>query len=203
MSLLECHISSGYETTSATLSFLSYLLVKYPEVQDKVIKEVDDYLARHGGNVEHETLGELVYLSACFQETLRIFPSLIRIERKCTKEWRHESGLVIPEGMIVEIPVFSLHEDPEYFPDPHIFKPERFLPENKDNLNPYSYLPFGLGNHNCIGMRMSKENSLIAMVKILKIFKFRAAANTNIVVKKGSTFAFQTEPFSVEAVKRA
>lgn len=160
-------------------------------------------MTRHSGKIEHETLNELAYLNACILETLRIFPSLLRIDRMCTKEWTYEPlGLIIPKGTVVQIPVFPVHFDPENFPDPHAFKPERFLPENKDKLNQYAFLSFGLGNHNCIGIRLAKENLIMSMARILQTFTFAVTADTKVESKKGSTFAFITEPFNVEAVKR-
>lgn len=194
---------TAFETTSQALTFTTYNLAKHPDIQEKVIKEVDEYLTRNSGKVEHETLNQLPYLSACILESLRLFASLIRLERVCTKEWTYEPlGLTIPEGMTIQIPVFAMHFDPEYFPEPHAFKPERFMPENKDQFNQYAYLAFGLGNHNCMGMRMAKENVIIAMTRILENFKFRATEDTKVKARMGSNLALITEPFSFEAVKR-
>lgn len=49
------------------------------------------------------------------------------------------------------IPIYGLHHDPEYYPEPEKFDPERFSPENKGKINQYVYLPFGAGPRNCIG----------------------------------------------------
>lgn len=51
--------------------------------------------------------------------------------------------MVIKKDMKVEIALWGLHHDPEFFPDPYKFLPERFLPENKDKILPYTFLPFG------------------------------------------------------------
>ena len=59
------------------------------------------------------------------------------------------------EGEILGIPVWSFHRDPEYFPDPLKFDPERFSEENKHNINPMVYMPFGVGPRNCIGKNIS------------------------------------------------
>ncbi|ODN00768.1 Cytochrome P450 6B1 [Orchesella cincta] len=64
---------AGFETTASTLTFLSYNLAKNPDVQGKLLEEMDAYLARHKGKVEHETISELTYLTACIQETLRMY----------------------------------------------------------------------------------------------------------------------------------
>ncbi|ODM88825.1 Cytochrome P450 3A21 [Orchesella cincta] len=194
---------AGFETTSFTLTFLSYNLAKNPDIQDKLLDEVDAYLARNNGKIEHETIGEMTYLAACVQETLRMFAPLIRLERVCNKDWHHEpSGLVIPKGVVVQIPVHSIHYNEEYFPHPHDFKPERFLAENKDKMNAYAFLGFGIGPHNCIGMRFAKESVTLAMANVLKDFKFRPNASTKIKFDPGRTFLLKSESFTLDAVKR-
>lgn len=132
-----------------------------------------------------------------------MYAPLIRLERVCTRDWTYEpTGLRIPAGMIIQVPVPAVHFNPEYYPDPHTFKPERFLPENKDKLNPYAFLGFGQGNHNCIGMRFAKEELFIALTTILKHFKFRATSSTKVNFIPGRNLLLAVEPFSVEAIKR-
>jgi cytochrome P450 family 6 len=62
-----------------------------------------------------------------------------------------EFGLKIEKGINVIMPVYGLHYDPDYFPDPYKFDPERFSDENKKNIKPYTYIPFGSGPRGCIG----------------------------------------------------
>ncbi|CAL8107398.1 unnamed protein product [Orchesella dallaii] len=194
---------AGFETTATTMTFLSYSLAKNPKVQEKLLEEVDAYLARHDGKIEHETIGEMTYLAACMNETLRMYAPLVRVERVCTKDWYHEpTGLRIPKGMVVQVPIHAIHYNEEYFPDPHSFKPERFLPENKDKMNPYAFLSFGMGPHNCIGMRFAKEEIQLAMTNLLRNYEFRPNASTKIKYHPGRTFLLQVKPFTLDAIRR-
>lgn len=130
---------------------MAYYFAKHPEIQDKLIAEVDDFFERHDGKLDHESVGELVYLQAAMNETLRMNPSLIRIERKCQKDWAAPTGLKVKKGITIQVPAYAVHFDEKNFPEPNEWRPERFLPENKDKLNPYAFVSFGQGPHNCIG----------------------------------------------------
>ena len=93
---------------------------------------------------------KMPYLDAVVHETLRKYPPIKRIERKLTgaDEYRI-GGALLKRGMMVNIPTLAIHHSESFYPDPHLFIPERFLPENKDKLVPYTYLPFGAGPRNC------------------------------------------------------
>lgn len=89
-------------------------------------------------------------------ETLRKYPTLPILFRKCTQECVLENTNVrVKKGQMIYISSLGLQLDPEYFPDPQKFDPDRFNEENRKNIRPYSYLPFGLGPRNCIGRRFS------------------------------------------------
>lgn len=78
-----------------------------------------------------------------------------------------ETGYVIEKGLTVRIPVASFHYDPAYFPDPESFIPERFSDENKHNIKPYTYMPFGEGPRACIG---TLPPQLLFQKKIFYVF---------------------------------
>jgi cytochrome P450 family 6 len=85
-------------------------------------------------------------------ETLRKYPPLTFLNRHCTKDYKiPDTNLVVEKGVQVVVPVLGLHKDPEYFPDPEKFDPERFSEETKSRRPNYVYLPFGEGPRICIG----------------------------------------------------
>ena len=86
-------------------------------------------------------------------EVLRNYPLTIFLDRRCEGTYSfEETGLTIDKNVCVLIPIVGLHYDPEYYPDPEKFDPERFSPEKKNNILPYTYLPFGDNPRSCIGM---------------------------------------------------
>lgn len=80
-----------------------------------------------------------------------MYPSAAQVDRVCNKDYIIEgTDLVIRKGQLVMIPIHQIHMNPENYPDPKEFKPERFSVENKAARHPYAFLPFGLGPRNCI-----------------------------------------------------
>lgn len=91
--------------------------------------------------------------------------------------------LTIPKGASVELPVYSLQHDPEHYPEPEKFDPERFSAENVKARNPFTFLPFGEGPHNCIGIRFGLMQSKIAVLKIIQNFELSPSDKTPIPMK--------------------
>lgn len=193
---------AGFETTATTLTLMAYRLSRNPEIQDKLTKEVDEFFERHDGKLDHEFVGELVYLNSCMSETLRMNPPLIRIERVCQKDWAAPTGLKVKKGTTIQVSAYAVHYDEKNFPEPNEWRPERFLPENKDKINPYAFLSFGQGPHNCIGMRFAKEEIQLTVASILKEFRFEDFEGAKLKMKPGRQFLTNFEPFNLYLVPR-
>ncbi|XP_057603658.1 cytochrome P450 3A29-like [Hippopotamus amphibius kiboko] len=174
-------IFAGYETTSSSLSFLIYELATHPDIQQKLQEEIDATFPNKMPPT-YDALVQMEYLDMVLNETLRIYPVVGRLERVCKKDV-DVNGVFIPKGTTVIVPVFVLHNDPELWPKPEEFRPERFSKKNKDSINPYTYLPFGTGPRNCIGMRFAIMNMKLALVKVLQNFSFKPCKETQIPLK--------------------
>ncbi|XP_077135679.1 cytochrome P450 3A24-like [Ranitomeya variabilis] len=171
-------IMAGYETTSTTLMFLAYNLATHPDVQTKLQEEIDIFLPNKAPPT-YEALKQMEYLDMVLYETLRLYPSSLRLERVC-KTTTEINGVTIPKGVVTVIPVFVLHRDPEFWPDPEEFRPERFSKENRETRDPYIFLPFGAGPRNCIGMRFAMINMKSVISLLLQNFSFRTCKDTPI-----------------------
>uniref|UniRef100_A0A669ET90 Thromboxane-A synthase n=1 Tax=Oreochromis niloticus TaxID=8128 RepID=A0A669ET90_ORENI len=169
---------AGYETSSNTLAFTCYLLALHPECQLRVQKEVDDFYTRHD-SPDYANVQELKYLDMVICEALRLYPPGFRFAR----EIDHDcvvNGQQLPKGAILEIPAGFLHYDPEHWPEPEKFIPERFTPEAKASRHPFVYLPFGAGPRNCVGMRLAQLEIKMALVHLFHNFSIKACSDTKV-----------------------
>ncbi|KAM9101386.1 cytochrome P450 3A24 [Sarcophilus harrisii] len=169
---------AGYETTSTTLGFIAYNLATHPEIQKKLHEEIDRTLPNKAA-LTYDIIFQMEYLDMVVNETLRLFPLGGRIERICGKT-AEINGLTIPKGTIMMIPVYVLHHDPEYWPEPEEFRPERFDREGRKSIDPYIFLPFGAGPRNCIGMRFALLTMKTALVMLLQNFTLEPCKETPI-----------------------
>ncbi|XP_018431728.1 PREDICTED: cytochrome P450 3A29-like [Nanorana parkeri] len=184
-------IVAGYETTSTTLMFMAYLLAAHPDVQTKVQEEIDTHLPNKASPT-YEALMQMEYLDMVIYESLRLYPAAGRIERVC-KKTTEINGVTIPEGVVTVIPVFALHRDPALWTDPEEFRPERFSKENRETQDPNTFLPFGAGPRNCIGMRFALVNMKSAITLLLQNFHFRTCKDTPIPLEIDTTGFLKTK----------
>lgn len=134
----------GFHTSASLMNFILYELALNQDIQTKLRNEINEKLSSNNGKLSYELISEMKYLGMVVNEALRKFPPVNVLTRKCTKEYKIPgTDLIIPKETQVMIPVYSIHRDPEYFPDPENFDPERFNEENIKNIRPFSYLPFG------------------------------------------------------------
>ncbi|KAJ3656514.1 hypothetical protein Zmor_015586 [Zophobas morio] len=168
---------AGFETSSQTISYCIHNLAHNQEIQEKLRSEIFDNLGKDYTKYSYEDIFNLPYLDQVFNETLRLHPALGFLNRICVKNYTVPgTDVVIEEGTPVLIPVLGLQRDPEYFPDPLKFDPERF---GKDQSQvPFTFMPFGEGPRFCIGMRYGKLQVKLGLAALLSQFKFLPSPNT-------------------------
>lgn len=141
---------AGFETSSTLLSFLGCELALNPDIQEKLCREIDETQ-----KLTYEALNSMKYLDQVISECLRKWPPAMITDRICNKEITlvvDGQPVTIKEGQQFWIPIYGLHMDPKYFPEPEKFDPDRYSEENVGKIVAGSYVPFGIGPRNCIGL---------------------------------------------------
>ncbi|XP_047476095.1 probable cytochrome P450 49a1 [Penaeus chinensis] len=162
-------LATGIDTTSHSVSHMLYLLAKNPEVQGRVIREVDAEV----GKPEHlspEHIARLSYARAVFRETLRIMPVGIGITRRLNRD-TVLGGYLVPKGWQVVAPSMLINHKDSIFPRASEFLPERFV--RGSPLAPkhsHAFLPFSVGTRMCIGRRIAQQEIMCLLVRVLGEF---------------------------------
>lgn len=171
---------AGYDTTASTLSFTAYELALNPEIQDRAIAEIDEAVNKTG-ELQYEAISEMKYLDCIISETLRKYPPATGTERTASDDYHIKSlNFTVTKDMTVGIPIYAIHHDPKYYPDPEKYDPDRFTPEQKATRHPYSYLPFGAGPRNCIAMRFALMEVKVCLAYVLSQCRFSVSPETKI-----------------------
>ena len=173
-------IEAGSETTSSSLNTLILYLSAYPEVQARAQEEI----SRVVGDTRSPTFGDeesLPYIRAIVKEGQRVRPTTnIGAPHYTTADVTYKN-YIIPKGSIVAVEQYPIHYNPEYYPDPHTFKPERYLSyplragayaagADADRRDHFS---FGAGRRICTGMHLAENSLFILVAKLLWAFTIR------------------------------
>lgn len=184
---------AGLDATSSAVAFTFYLLALHPDVQQKLREEVDRCFEENGEEPSLDDVSKLKYLNCIISESLRMYPPAVRVERTaCQDVTLGDTGINLSKGCAVVIPVYAMHHDPEYFPDPEKFDPERFSDENIGSIQPYSYLPFGAGPRNCIGMRFALQALRMCLFHVVRSVELLRTEKTKVPLKMVTTFSLLT-----------
>ncbi|KAL1509581.1 hypothetical protein ABEB36_004293 [Hypothenemus hampei] len=152
---------AGFDTVSIALCYGAHELAMNKNIQDRLREEIHKTHKLNDGKLTYDALLNMKYMDMVFCEILRKWPPAFAVDRVCTKpytiepKYPDEKPIHLKVGDMVFLPMFGLHRDPKYFPNPEVFDPERFSDENRDQITPYSYIPFGSGPRNCIGSRFA------------------------------------------------
>ncbi|XP_037911391.1 cytochrome P450 9b2-like [Hermetia illucens] len=193
--LMDGLIKSSVVATGAVLE-----IANNPGVQAKLLKEIDTISGRVSDkSISYDTLREMDYLDMIIYEALRKWSVEHILDRICTKPYTlydkttgHSVNL--EPGETICIPIAAFHRDPNYFPDPERFYPERFSEEKRGFIRPYTFLPFGIGPRNCIGAKLALMQMKAAMVSLFSEFTVEPLSpKTAKLVADSTVFFLQPE----------
>uniref|UniRef100_A0A1L8EGS3 Putative cytochrome p450 6a9-like protein n=1 Tax=Haematobia irritans TaxID=7368 RepID=A0A1L8EGS3_HAEIR len=176
---------AGSETSSNTMVFALYEMALNQSVQDKAREEVQRVMQQYNQETTYESIKEMKYLRQIVDETMRLHTPLPALNRVALEDYSvaGHPGYNIKKNMPVIIPCLCIHRDPEYYPNPDVFDPENFSPEQVANRDSTMHMPFGDGPRNCIGLRFAKMQIMVGLSLLLSRFKFQPCAETMIPMK--------------------
>uniref|UniRef100_A0A1I7T7C8 Cytochrome P450 n=1 Tax=Caenorhabditis tropicalis TaxID=1561998 RepID=A0A1I7T7C8_9PELO len=154
------------------MTYCSYLISKYPDVQKKLFEEIEEVKRRRGLN--YDSIHQMKYLDAVYKETLRYYPPVIHfINRACLSDITIRDQFY-PKGSVVTCLSHTIHRSESNWEEAEVFNPDRFMNENgeekmsKDGLK---WIPFGVGPRYCVGMRFAEMEFKTTIAKLVDTFE--------------------------------
>lgn len=164
--------AASVDTTSTAITNTLLLLAIHPEYQERVVEELNSIFESIDSPVTFADLSKAKLLDMVLKETLRYYAIVSTFGRECSVDLPTKNG-TIPKNTMVLLCTEQIHHDKKTWGDnADEFYPERFLPANMANVHPYSYVPFGAGPRNCIGMKYAMINIKVYLAHLLRRYKF-------------------------------
>jgi cytochrome P450 len=169
---------AGHETTANLLSWTWYLLATHPDVEAKVLNELDAVLV--GRLPSAADVPQLTYTEQVLLESMRLYPPAYAMGRESVEECMI-GGYQIPARSTVIMSQYVMHRDPRYFDRPDEFDPDRWRDGLSKRLPKYVYFPFGAGPRVCIGNSFAMLEAMLVVATVVPRFQFSLAAGAPVV----------------------
>lgn len=200
---------AGYDTTATLIALTCYNLAIHSDIQQRLFEQIQSNLLLWSEQnpqtndpyqlATFDNLNHFDYLNAVINETLRLYPPALFLERKASNDIDLETcdaktQINVRKGDVIHIPVWSLHRSSTNFPEPVKYNPDRFLGTPK--YHKYSFLPFGYGPRNCLGYMLAKLQAKIAVFHIIKNYQLKTCSETkvNFLKFKSKLLIFENSP---------
>ena len=188
---------AGHENTATALCWALYWVNRDPARLSRVQEEI----ASLGPDPDPIAITKLPFLDAVCQETLRLYPPVMMTLMRVPQEPIPIGGHLIPAGAVVRSSIYLTHRDPDVFPDPERFLPERFLGEGAPD-NKFAFMPFGGGGRRCLGANFAVFELKIILAEIVRGWSVALPAKPVRPVRRTGLLAPDTS-FAVRASERA
>lgn len=170
-------IIGGTETSASTLAWTFHELARHPEVEKRVVEEIDSVVG--DGPVGIPEIGKLEYLNRVVDEVSRLHSFLLLMRRA-----RRDvviGDVELPVGTEVAFSPYAMHRDARVYEDPARFDPDRWLPANKAGRSRAEFIPFGAGPRKCIGEGYARMQMSIVLATVLSKWRLRPAESASQV----------------------
>ncbi|XP_050451489.1 cytochrome P450 4C1-like [Cataglyphis hispanica] len=191
----------GHDTTAMAMTFALLLLAEHKDVQECVRLEVDTVMQENTGKLTMKSLQNLSYLDRCLKETLRLYTVAPFVIRRLEEDVKLHS-YVIPAGTNLHVNIYGVHRDPNFWPNPEVFDPDRFLPERMRNYHPYSYVPFSAGPRNCIGQKFGLLELKAMIAPLVHNFYLELIDQLKDIRLKANIIVHPSHPVRIKFISR-
>jgi cytochrome P450 len=166
-------IVAGHETIATALTYALYAVGHHPQAQQRVAVEVAELSA---GPVTAHDIPRLGYTVQVLQEAMRLCPPTAALGRMVMQDIAID-GYRVQAGTLALVSVIALHHDPDLWPDPLAFNPDRFASTAPSAGRRWDYLPFGAGPRRCLGDHFAMQEATVALAGILRHVEIRSLRN--------------------------
>lgn len=161
----------GHDTTTSGISWFLYCMALYPEHQQLCREEVRGILGDQD-SFQWDDLAKMTYLTMCMKECFRLYPPVPQVYRQLNKPVTFVDGRSLPAGSLISLHIYALHRNSTVWPEPEVFDPLRFSPENAAGRHPFAFMPFSAGPRNCIGQQFAMNEMKVVTALCLLRFEF-------------------------------
>ncbi|MEM7215950.1 MAG: cytochrome P450 [Pseudomonadota bacterium] len=165
-------IGAGHETTARALGWTLYLLAKAPHEREKVEAEAREIVARCANPLDW--VDRMPHTRAAFDEAMRLYPPAPVISREALEDIKWKNTTITKGSQCLVMP-WTLHRHRMLWENPDAFMPSRFLPGNREKIDRFQYLPFGVGPRVCIGSSFAIQEAIIILATMMSRFRFDMA----------------------------
>lgn len=162
-------VLAGHETTAVTVSWAVDLLGRNPEIAERLRREVRDVLGDRAPDLAD--LPRLGLARRVAEETLRLYPAVAALQRQAVAG-DDIGGYEVPAGARVVLCAYAMQRDPNLWPEPERFDPDRFLPERSEGRHRFAAIPFSGGPRLCIGHEFAMMEAQILIAMLAQRFRF-------------------------------
>ncbi|KAK6349522.1 hypothetical protein TWF696_005807 [Orbilia brochopaga] len=167
-------VAAGSESTGATLTAAIYEACLNVSVQEKLHQElVEAFPDLQNDDMAYTKCEKLPYLTAFIKEVMRVAVGVPgRLPRIVPKGGTTAAGTFIPEGATVSMSIYLMHNNPDAYPDPQKFDPERWLSTNSSSIEEKYLVPFSKGSRSCVGRNLAYANLYTTLALLFRRFRF-------------------------------
>ncbi|MDZ4265064.1 MAG: cytochrome P450, partial [Mycobacterium sp.] len=164
---------AGHDTTATALTYALWALGHHPDVQDRVAAEA---AAIGDRELTPEDVGGLGYTVQVLREALRLCPPAAGVGRMAVRDIAVD-GYRVEKGSLILVGIYALHRDPDLWPRPEVFDPDRFTPEAMKARDRWNFLPFAGGARSCIGEHFAMLETTLALATIVRAVRIRSVGS--------------------------